>query len=89
MMGSFVWKINTNHNPLTISQPTEMIIILRKIVALSTFMQMKDLRAVIQSQLFTVSFCMSTMFLVYYESPCKYSYKCVQYVPHSQHAVLE
>jgi hypothetical protein len=88
-MGSSVWKVNTNHNPLTISQPTEMIIILRKGVALSTIMQMKDLRAVIQSHLFTVSFCTSTLFLTYYEGPCKYSYKCAQYIPHSQHAVLE
>lgn len=88
-MGSYVWKVNTNHNPFTISQPTETTIILRKTVALRTFMQMKDLHAVIQSQLFTVFFYMSTVFLEYYDSPCKYCYKRVQYVPHSQHAVLE
>jgi hypothetical protein len=45
LMGSFVWKVNTNHNPLTISQPIETIIILRKTVASSTFMQMMDLYA--------------------------------------------
>lgn len=66
-----------------------MTIILRKTVALGTFTEMKDLHAVIQSQLFTVSFYLSTMFLVYFEGPTKYSYKHVQYVPHSQHAVLE
>jgi hypothetical protein len=77
--GQFCLESRHHSQPYYNFRDFEMIIILKKTVALSTFMQMKDLHTVMWSQLFNVFLCMSTMFLVYYEGPCKYSHKFSTY----------